>query len=509
MHSITMVKQPAVGAVLIVVFILNVATILPAAEIAVTSPNGGEIWQAGSAQTITWTTSNPAGSVLVELYRYTGGAYQRAYYLGWASASDGQFIGTLPKYECDGSDYAVGLTWYDDNSWVIDYSDAEFSIANSLSLPTINVTSPQAGDVWAAGTTQTVTWTGSAAGNVDVVLTRWYEGQYIQAALLASLPASAGSYTWTVPTTVVDANDSAILLYWRDGEVTSNYYSDGTFHVTGIPPATTPTVVITSPSGGENWPVASTQRITWTSDSTQGSYRIDLYHRYEDGTFEWVAGLGTALLSAGGLDFTVPESADNGTNYMVSLFGGSWEADSNGAFQITGSLTVTSPNGGETWKAGTTETVTWTSTSTTGNVDISLYRFVAGEYVWGADLGTAPVTDGSRSCTIPSDIIDGNIYIIRLCWSNAGTSSEDESDEAFRIRNPADFNQDSLVDSEDMALFNDCATGPMIAYDTLHLPVGCSLQPDNGILPADFDGDIDVDSDDFAAFQRHYTGSTY
>jgi hypothetical protein len=45
--------------------------------ITVTSPNGGENYQAGTSQTISWTSTNPSGSVQIDLYR--GGVFFSEY----------------------------------------------------------------------------------------------------------------------------------------------------------------------------------------------------------------------------------------------------------------------------------------------------------------------------------------------------------------------------------------------------------------------------------------------
>jgi len=59
---------------------------------------------------------------------------------------------------------------------------------------------------------------------------------------------------------------------------------------------------------------------------------------------------------------------------------------------------------------------------------------------------------------------------------------------------PADFDDDHDVDGEDLAFFEDCATGPAVGP----LPPGCE--------DADFDEDQDVDQEDFGVFQRCLSG---
>ncbi|NLE56992.1 MAG: hypothetical protein GX616_01425 [Planctomycetes bacterium] len=71
----------------------------------------------------------------------------------------------------------------------------------------------------------------------------------------------------------------------------------------------------------------------------------------------------------------------------------------------------------------------------------------------------------------------------------------------------ADFDGDEDVDSDDLTIFESCASGPGIAYDPDQLPSGCDLLPDaNERIAADFDKDGDVDQTDFSTFQRCYGG---
>lgn len=58
-----------------------------------------------------------------------------------------------------------------------------------------------------------------------------------------------------------------------------------------------------------------------------------------------------------------------------------------------------------------------------------------------------------------------------------------------------DFDHDLDVDADDLALFEDCASGPSVLY-----AFGCEI--------ADFDFDTDVDQADFAQIQRCYSGSS-
>jgi hypothetical protein len=66
-----------------------------------------------------------------------------------------------------------------------------------------------------------------------------------------------------------------------------------------------------------------------------------------------------------------------------------------------------------------------------------------------------------------------------------------------------DLDNNRLVDDDDLAIFEACATGPAMAYSAGNLGAGCPLiADDQGFIAADFDKDRDVDQADFAVLER-------
>ncbi|MEN6560337.1 MAG: hypothetical protein ABFD52_06160 [Acidobacteriota bacterium] len=92
---------------------------------------------------------------------------------------------------------------------------------------------------------------------------------------------------------------------------------------------------------------------------------------------------------------------------------------------VTGSITVLSPNGGESWQAGSTQAVTWTQTGLTGTATIDLYK----GGVYQLTLGTADVTAGTFSWQIASGQTAGTDYRV-LVWQGAVS---DDSNADFEI----------------------------------------------------------------------------
>jgi 3',5'-cyclic AMP phosphodiesterase CpdA len=106
------------------------------------SPNGGEHFQAGSTQTVSWTVSGPSGSVNVELYE---GTVLRAQ-IGQAPMSDGQFNWSISPYLGDSADYRIKISAAAFPE-ISDTSDASFEVYGSAPEPTTITKLPMLQDV--------------------------------------------------------------------------------------------------------------------------------------------------------------------------------------------------------------------------------------------------------------------------------------------------------------------------------------------------------------------------
>ena len=106
---------------------------VPRPVLAVTSPNGSEVWQAGTAQLITWQTSNPVGQV--DVWLIDQDVQGDTLWLGSASMEDGQLLWDMCPYVGNGSGYAVRVESCVCGPCVSDQSDASFQITGSRELP--------------------------------------------------------------------------------------------------------------------------------------------------------------------------------------------------------------------------------------------------------------------------------------------------------------------------------------------------------------------------------------
>jgi hypothetical protein len=389
--------------------------------IVVIGPNGGESWEAGSLHDITWAAST--GPVKIE-YSLDNGAIWTT--VVESTDNDGLYSWTVPQ--TPSCQYLVRISDAADGD-PADTSDAPFSIGV---VPMITVTSPNGGEKLLTGSQQTITWTMVGCyPTVNIELTT--EGGDTWT-MIASNTTNSGSYIWTVPVA-----DSSICLIKvsipADGipfDASDGFFSIGSAFIT-----------LTSPNGGESWAVGSSHDITWTSAESMDNVGIGLS---TDGGSTWTAIVGSTE-NDGTYAWLVPDTPSMTCLVGLSENDGSPRDLSDAVFSIIGSetptITVTSPNGGESWALGSTQDITWTQTGLSGSVTVDLCRY--GDF--NKRLGTAEATAGIFSWTIASDVTPGTGYSIEV-WQGdvVGESTGDFTIISTSPSKKTDFNGDGQED---------------------------------------------------------------
>jgi hypothetical protein len=203
-------------------------------------------------------------------------------------------------------------------------------------------------------------------------------------------------------------------------------------------------LTLTSPNGGESWALGSPQTITWTHSGFTGNVTILLM---KEGVRVGVIQDGVPVVS-GHIDWIAGQyiggTAVAGTGYKIRIkrVGSDLIDNSNQPFTLTGltareptpttarpMLTVTSPNGGETWLLralrSNAATVTWTSLDVSGSITVILKK-------GGNPVRTQTLSSGA-SCSFSYDgVATGDDYRIRV--ENGDGSVWDESDGNFSIK---------------------------------------------------------------------------
>ncbi|MFC2161640.1 SBBP repeat-containing protein, partial [Acidobacteriota bacterium] len=384
-----------------------VFTILAQPEITITSPNGGESWEGGSAHNITWTTAGTVGPVKIEYSTDNGVAWTD---IIASTANTGTYpwsVLNTPSTEC-----LVRISEADD-SIPVDTSDAVFTI---VALPEISLTSPNGGESWETGSSQNITWT--TVGTVGDVKIEYSTDNGVAWTEVVNPSPNDGTHPWTIPGTT-----SAQCLV-RISEAADGSPIDSSDAVFSIVPA--PAVSMTSPNGGESWDGGSAQNITWTSEGTVGAVKIE--YSTDSGT-SWTEVVATTP-NDGTHPWTVPNTPS--TQCLVRIgeaADGSPSDTSDAVFSILfqPQISITSPNGGESWEVGSANNITWTTEGTVGPVKIE-YSTDSGTS-WTEVVATTP-NDGTHPWTVPNS--QSVQCLVRIGEASDG-SPVDNSDAIFSI----------------------------------------------------------------------------
>lgn len=331
----------------------SASTTAAGCPIIVSSPNGGESWPVGSTQTIRWSASGACGStVKIELLRE--GAVCRTVADGVANS--GSYTWS-PAWQCDlyTDGYKIRVTDWD--TGVSDESDTTFVIPDGAC--SVLMVSPNGGEWWPADSRQTIRWEHSANCGATVLL-ELLRGSVCRT--IASRVPNNGSYTWDPVERCEMFTKDDYSIRVTDLTTGASDESNTTFTMAAPPCVLT----VTSPNGGESWMAGTSHTITWTGSGTCGpTVYVDLYR-----AGAYCTTLGGGVGNTGSFTWSVVRPYCGFTDgYEIRVTDSYvYSSDaSDGTFSILPSdcsLTVTSPNGGESWQVGSRQTITWNTSGT-------------------------------------------------------------------------------------------------------------------------------------------------
>ncbi len=160
--------------------------------------------------------------------------------------------------------------------------------------------------------------------------------------------------------------------------------------------------------------------------------------------------------------------------------------------QVTASIVLVSPDGGEVWRLGRLMTIQWSQAAVGPTVKIELSRSGYGGS-WET-LYAATANDGSEAWTV-SGALSSNCVIRVSDATFAGLV--DTSNAPFAIAAAGDLDGDGDIDLDDYSEFADCLGGS-------GAPIAAPGPGEADCNNCDLDGDGDVDLADFAQLQLLY-----
>ncbi len=391
------------------------------ATITVTTPNGGETWQAGTNQNITWSSSGTSGNVRIE-YSTNGGT-------DWteitASAPDaGTYSWTVPNEAY--ANCRVRISDTDGNP--VDESDGVFVILPAALM----------GEYQADGNTRGLWHMNEPGGTVAYDFSgNGNHGHYdnnpdIAAGIYGNcriLDEIADNVIIDNITSFQFGHQSFTVEAWikcdfgnpANGIVNTDGYG---LHINGNGTV----VFMVTDANSSSFSVTSTSALNDGSwHHVAGVRNGDLISIFIDGLPESSFTLENEfeLRSGGILDF-VPWSDDTPYDFYIDEVRISDKARTPDEFNLNPGIRVITPNGGETWQAGTEQTIFWNSVGTSGNVTLEFSR---NNGVGWATIEAGTPDDGSYSWSVPNEPCTE--CLIRIADTDGDPS--DVSDGVFTI----------------------------------------------------------------------------
>jgi hypothetical protein len=186
---------------------------------------------------------------------------------------------------------------------------------------------------------------------------------------------------------------------------------------------------ITSPMGGEVWQANTIHNIRWAENSIPSAIDIEFS---SDGGTNWV-NLTSLAPNRMYYSFTIPALNSPNCKIRISIPGLSESpVFLSNNFTITTShvpnVTLTSPNGGQGFRIGSVQNITWTASSDVANLNI-LFSTNSG-VTWNNVAANIPAINGSYKWVVPA-IPSNNCYIKIVSSSDSAIFAY--SDSSFSI----------------------------------------------------------------------------
>lgn len=389
----------------------------PAGTITVTAPNGGESYLQGATVPVTWTSTGSPGAN-VDILARRGAA---SVVLASATPNDGAFNWLVPTDQAPGTDYVIEVR-SSTTPAITDSSNAPFTIS---APPTLLLSAPNGGESYLPGATVPIAWSSTGAVGTIVQLLAHGAGQTFS---IDDAATNDGAYDWVIPANQAPGTDYTIEVRSLSNPAIGDS-SNAPFTIQASAPADSITVL--SPNGGEYLLRGTTVQFRWSTTGNVGtSVKIVLRRGTYSGT------LFGGAPNNGVKNWSIPANypiASDFTIEIISVANPAIRDASDAPFSITdtapeASITVTAPNGGESYLPGGTLPITWTSTGAVG-ATVQILAHGAGQTF---TIDAAATNDGAFDWAIPGGQPTGTNYTIEV-RSVATPAITDSSNSSFTI----------------------------------------------------------------------------
>ncbi len=360
----------------------------------------------GSVTNITWSSSL-VSNVNLELSNDNG--YTWTTIASSIPASLGTYAWTVPDFLTEMSFIRISDS---SNSDIYDWNNNSFKICR------LRILSPNGGNLFLRGSTQTVTWVSSF--NAALKLEYSFNNGSSWSSIANSISASVFSYSWTIPGSATPSNQYLLRLSLTS-DATLIDQTDSTFTVSSL--------ALTYPSATSiRLQAGKVYNITWSQQCL--STNLKLEYSIDNGT-SYTLISSTVSPGAGTYAWTVPAVSSSLCLIRISLVADPNISDSSDNLFAICSLQLSAPNGNEVFDVGTSQTITWSSSNVT---NVRLEYTTNNGSTWTTIIASVSATPSTYSWTIPTLI--SYECKVRISDVSALTVVNDVSDNLFTIRTP-------------------------------------------------------------------------
>ena len=357
----------------------------PEPLIALDEPLGNVSWTGGNHHEIAWNATNGTAPYNISLgYTIDSGAVVPiGAPLGQAANGSGSFDWTVPLLDSTGVRVVVNLT-DSRNQTASNSSPWPFGIDSTP--PVVVYVQPSDGAQEVSNRTIVTVRFSEAMNSSSVISAVSIAGPGTP--VLTHMPTAGGAfifltsglllesrYTVTVNASASDVSDP--------GNPMAAPFTFS-FNTSSAP---IPAIGLTAPSGGEVWVAGSGHDITWNAVGGTGNLSITIDYSTTGPNGTWIP-VASYISNSGSYAWTVP-NAPSDDCYVRATVSDGFSPPKQASDRCPSPFTIreaaipltvnlTAPAGGEVWKAGTVQNVTWTSSGGNGNRTAVLEYSVSG-----------------------------------------------------------------------------------------------------------------------------------
>jgi len=301
------------------------------------------------------------------------------------------------------------------NGDILDISDADFTI--EAADPFVILYEPNGGESFFPGASTTIEWA-SAFFNENIRLDYSIDGGSNWLNIIASTNTVSNSFNWTVPGT---PSTQVKVRISNPSDVTQQDQSDNLFTILDY-------ITVGNPG---NITRCSDQTISWTAGATSGTFKVE----YTLDGSTWVSIVDEHSGTATGNNsksWRAPDVLTSNLQYRITDVEDITKTDTSGVGSITSPpnpVVLISPNGSESFIAGTTQQINYQYGPNTTAVSFKIQYEEGGGW---SNLGVDnSFSDGQATFTVPNRPTSS--ARIRVIGNRDNGCDYDQSDQVFTI----------------------------------------------------------------------------